>query len=127
LAFGAYAVSSNNSSDSKTQNQSPAQMTESGFSKIKNDLNSGAKMIDVRTSEEYNSGYIEQATNFSLQDMQAGKLPDLAKDTKIYVYCRSGNRSAQAKQLLQNAGFSNVVDLGGIEDVVNMGASKVKN
>ena len=53
--------------------------------------------------------------------MQAGKLPDVAKDTKIYVYCHSGNRSGQATTILKNAGYTNVIDLHGLADVQTIG------
>jgi phage shock protein E len=49
--------------------------------------------------------------------MQVGKLPEVAKDTKIYVYCQSGNRSSQAVKILTDAGYANVSDLGGLQDV----------
>ena len=75
------------------------------FSTVQNDVAAGAKLYDVRTSQEYTSGHFADAANWSLQDMQAGKLPDVAKDTKIYVYCRSGNRSGQATTILKNAGY----------------------
>lgn len=56
-----------------------------------------------------------------LHEIEAGRLPEVSKDTKLYVYCRSGSRSFQAKQLLDDAGFTNVVDLGGLRDVQMMG------
>ena len=39
------------------------------------------------------------------------------KDTKIIVYCRSGNRSKQAQERLNKIGFTNVYDLGGISSI----------
>jgi phage shock protein E len=38
------------------------------------------------------------------------------KDQRIYLYCRSGNRSGQAKAILQELGYTNVVNAGGLED-----------
>lgn len=92
------------------------------FETVKTDLNSGAQLIDVRTPEEYAGGHFENAILHSLQDIESGKMPDVAKDTKIYVYCRSGNRSSQAKVLLEKAGYTNIIDLGGLEDVKKLGA-----
>ena len=80
-----------------------------------------AHLYDVRTPEEFKAGHFAGATNWPLQDMLAGKLPDVPKDAKIYVYCRSGNRSGQATTLLKSAGYSNVTDLRGLSDVQNMG------
>lgn len=93
---------------------------------IQSDLTSGAQLIDVRTPEEYTAGYIEQATNLPLANLQAGQFPETAKDKKLYVYCRSGNRSAQASELLKAAGYTNIVDLGGIDDVTKLGGKQVK-
>ncbi len=81
--------------------------------------NPGA-FLDVRTPAEYNESHFEDAELLPLQDIQSGALPNVDTDTTVYVYCRSGNRSAQATQILENAGYS-VVDLGGLDDVTAMG------
>lgn len=99
------------------KNQPERQSDATGFSKVQSDINAGAELYDVRTSQEFAAGHFAGAENWALQDMQAGKLPDVSKDTKIYVYCQSGNRSSQATKLLTDAGFTNVVDLGGLQDV----------
>ena len=83
--------------------------------------NNGALLLDVRTSAEFESGHFANANNFSVEKMKNGGMPNVDKNTTIYVYCRSGNRSAQAAALLKNAGFTNVKDLGGLDDVVNIG------
>lgn len=103
-----------------TSKNEPSQRVES-FSSIQSNVKSGARLYDVRTAAEYKSGHFENALNFSLQDMQAGKLPDVAKDQKIYVYCQNGNRSAQAAMILKRAGFTNITDLGGLQDVSSSG------
>ncbi|WDQ17146.1 MBL fold metallo-hydrolase [Rhodopirellula sp. P2] len=70
------------------------------------------KLIDVRSSEEWNEGHIEQAEHRFL-----GRLPDnlrdLSGDQKIVVQCRSGGRSAIGVSVLQAAGIKNVVNLTG--------------
>lgn len=91
------------------------------FASVQNEVTSGAKLYDVRTADEYGTGHFAGATNWSLQDMQAGKLPNVAKDAKIFVYCRSGNRSGQATVLLKNAGYTNVTDLRGLASVEAIG------
>ncbi len=91
------------------------------FASVQSDLTAGASLLDVRTKEEYEDGHFEGATLFPLQDIESGRLPDVAKDTTIYVYCRSGNRSSQASQLLKKAGYTNIVDLGGLSDVQKIG------
>ena len=99
------------------RNQPSSRSNASSFSSVQSDVSNGAKLYDVRTSQEYTSGHFANSENHSLQDMQAGKLPEVAKDTKIYVYCQSGNRSSQAVKILTDAGYANVSDLGGLQDV----------
>ena len=95
------------------------------FAAVTQDVKNGAKLYDVRTADEYKAGHFAGASNWSLQDMQAGKLPDVAKDTKVYVYCRSGNRSGQATTILKNAGYINITDLHGLPDVQAMGGKLI--
>lgn len=80
-----------------------------------------AYLYDVRTPEEYNSAHATNAVNFDNELIQAGQLPDAPKDSEIYVYCRSGNRSAEATQALQSAGYTNVTDLGGLDTMTAAG------
>lgn len=105
----------------KSNNNPPAGSSTMSFAALQADISSGTKLYDVRTSQEYSSGHFENAETWSLQDMQAGRLPEVPKTTKIYVYCQSGNRSSQAARLLSNAGFTNVTDLGGLQDVQKIG------
>jgi rhodanese-related sulfurtransferase len=109
-----------------TQQQAPADTK--SFSDIQQKVRSGAAyLLDVRTPEEYNAGHFANATLYPLQTIEAGTLPALTKDSALYVYCRSGNRSAQATTLLKQAGYTNVIDLGGLTDVEQIGGALVKN
>jgi len=78
-----------------------------------------AVVLDVRTQEEFESGYIPKAINI---DIQMGpsfidKINTLEKNKSYYVYCRSGARSAQAVQLMRDLGFNQTYNLlGGILD-----------
>ena len=75
----------------------------------------GHVIVDVRREDEYASGHIPGAIlipNESIGTEKPAELPDL--DQIILVYCRSGNRSAQASQKLANLGYTNVFDFGGI-------------
>lgn len=70
-------------------------------------------ILDVRTPSEYADGHLEGAVLLDLNSGQlAAALPLLDPDVPYVVYCRSGNRSAQAVQLMLDAGFSDVTDLG---------------
>jgi len=70
-------------------------------------------LLDVRTPSEYAAGYIPTARNLPLQSIP-DTLPEAPRDSLIILYCRSGNRSAQAAKLLQKEGYTNIVDFGGI-------------
>jgi len=71
-------------------------------------------ILDVRTLAEVNAGHIEDATNidFYASDFTA-KLNLIRKDVPIYVYCRSGGRSAKAVRKMQELGFDKVYNLLG--------------
>jgi phage shock protein E len=77
-------------------------------------------LLDVRTPEEYNEAHFEGAMLLPLQDIESGEQLSVDKTKTIYLYCRSGNRSAQATRLLQAQDYE-VVDLGGIDDVLALG------
>ncbi len=82
-------------------------------------MGSGDELIvlDVRTQDEYDAGHIEGAVllpNETITDTQPDLLPNL--DAEILIYCRSGNRSAQAALKLIAMGYTNVYDFGGIID-----------
>ncbi len=108
-------------------NKQPEQAPALSFAMVQQDVGGGAKLYDVRTAEEYTESHFEGATNWSLQDMQAGKLPDVPKDTKIYVYCHSGNRSSQATTILRSSGYTNVTDLHGLTSVEAIGGHLITN
>lgn len=84
-------------------------------------LPTDVKIYDVRTPEEYNTAHVPNAVLFPVTDMSNGKYPDIAKDTPIAVYCRSGNRSKQATDMLKQAGYTNITDLGGLNDLAKYG------
>lgn len=73
--------------------------------------------IDVRTKEEYDEGHVQGALLHDIMDMMKGIFPAIPKDTEITLYCQSGNRSMMAKNFMTKAGFTHVVDGGGINDV----------
>ena len=76
-----------------------------------------AVVLDVRTEEEFESGYIPNAQNIDLRMGQGfiDALQELDKEQTYFVYCRSGARSAQACQLMGQLGFQTAYNLlGGI-------------
>ena len=76
-----------------------------------------ALLLDVRTPEEFAEGHLERAINIPVQQLES-KLTALAdkKEQQIVVYCRSGRRSANAKAMLEKAGFTKVADLGAMSN-----------
>lgn len=78
--------------------------------------NSTATIIDVRTPTEFADGRVEGAVNIDVQsaDFEAS-LANLDKNAEYIVYCRSGNRSAIAVQIMADAGITKVVDLGDLQ------------
>ena len=74
-------------------------------------------LLDVRTTEEYHDGHIPGAINIANEAIGTDEIPELPdKDQRIYVYCRSGNRSKQAAKKLVKLGYTNIVEIGGIID-----------
>ena len=70
-------------------------------------------LVDVRTPAEYESGHIPTAVNVPV-DVIGTRPPTEDKGALIIVYCRSGNRSATARQILVDLGYTNVVDFGAV-------------
>lgn len=83
-------------------------------------------LIDVRTSDEFKLSHIENAINIQWEDILIIS-NDVSKDTKIYLYCRSGNRSQKATDILLNAGFDQVENLGGIQEAAEKLKLKIVN
>lgn len=81
-------------------------------------------LIDVRTREEFASGHIAGAINIPVEEI-GGRLNEVPDDKPVVLYCRSGNRSAQAANILVGAGYTGVYDLGGIIDWTAAGYSLV--
>ena len=80
---------------------------------LENDEN--AVILDVRTQEEVEDGYIPEAIHidFYLGQEFLDEIDNLDKSKNYYVYCRSGNRSRQACALMNHAGIANAYNLEG--------------
>ena len=73
-----------------------------------------AILLDVRSWEEYAGGHIDDAVNLPLPDLEKIVYQFTDKTVPVFVYCRSGVRSATAAQTLQNLGYQDIRDIGGI-------------
>lgn len=85
-------------------------------------IEDGAILIDVRTASEYSANHIEGAINIDVTEILSlkGELGynnrNISKNTVLILYCRSGNRSLQAANKLIELGYTNVYDLGSIDN-----------
>ena len=64
-------------------------------------------VLDVRTVSEFNDSHIEGAINIPVEEI-ANRLSELDKNDELLVYCRTGNRSATAVGILEDAGFTKI-------------------
>jgi len=71
-------------------------------------------IIDVRTLEEYESGHVKNSLNIEWQLINSIE-NTVPKDAKLYLYCRSGNRSGKATKMLISLGYTDVTNLGSIK------------
>ena len=84
-------------------------------------LEEGRTVIDVRTPEEYDEGHVEGAELIDIQgDSFDEQIAALDPDGDYVVYCRSGNRSAQAAERMSAAGLD-VLDGGGLDSMLAAG------
>ena len=74
-------------------------------------------VIDVRNSWEFDEGHVKNAINIPLNEIP-GRLSEFKKQKGPFIfYCRSGNRSGSAVNILKQAGISNVHNGGGLGDM----------
>lgn len=78
----------------------------------------GAILIDVRTQGEYLNGSVNNAVNIPLDQLVA-KSGRYSKEIPLIVFCRSGMRSQQAKRVLEQLGYQNVYNGGGVRALRN--------
>ena len=79
-------------------------------------VNEGAFLVDVRSPGEFAEDNVKGSTNIPL-DQVSSNLDKFKGKEKIVVFCRSGNRSGQAKTILEQKGFNNVTNGGTWQDV----------
>lgn len=88
----------------------------SSSASLKTLISEGAFLVDVRGPGEFAQGSVKGAVNIPL-DILAGHLEEFRNKKHIIVFCRSGNRSSMAKQILEQNGFTNVTNGGTWENV----------
>jgi len=87
----------------------------------------GVIVLDVRTTQEFNEGHIENAININVEsDTFLSQIESLDKSKSYAVYCRSGRRSADAITKMANQNFTSLLNLnGGVIDWTNAGFALV--
>lgn len=82
------------------------------FSKVRELLEAGECIIDIREKGEYAEGHLKGVPNIPLSELRE-RVNEIPKDRTVYLQCRSGQRSYNACLLLQNLGYTNVVNVTG--------------
>ena len=84
---------------------------------VKELIKAGARVVDVRTEDEFMDGAYPGALNIPVGGLQV-RLKELEpKDKPIIVYCASGSRSALAAKILKASGWAEVINAGGLDDM----------
>ena len=96
--------------------------------KISQEVANGlAVLLDVRTDAELvEDGYVSSSLHFDVVRLEAGELPDFSKDKKVYVHCKSGGRAGKAETILEDNGWTDVTNIGGLVDWIAAGGETVK-
>lgn len=80
------------------------------------DVTDDTVILDVRTPEEFVEGHLAGAQNIDVSaDDFDERVTQLDTDAQVVVYCRSGNRSAEAVERMEGLGFTNLTDAGGLQ------------
>lgn len=77
----------------------------------------GAKIVDVRSREEFEDDHYPNAINIPVNEIQKRAKELGVADTPLVLYCASGSRSAFAARMLSMAGFKKVMNAGGLYDM----------
>jgi len=89
-------------------------MTNLSCNDIRLTMQSGATLLDVRTTHEFNNGCLPNAKNIPLAILPVLAHEHLDKNEPVLIYCRSGGRAIMAEKILASLGFNNVTSIGGI-------------
>lgn len=81
---------------------------------IRHMLDSGAALLDVRSTDEYQGGALPNAKNIPLPLLPVLAHEHLDRNQQVLVYCRSGARAVMAERILNGLGFSDVANIGGM-------------
>ena len=114
MIVGAWAMTRGSATPApESQAQLPAEVSvDEAYQKFEQ----GAFLLDVRELDEWNDHRIEGTTHIPLGELPS-RVSELPKDEEIVVVCRSGNRSAEGRDILKAAGFEQVTSMdGGLQE-----------
>jgi NADPH-dependent 2,4-dienoyl-CoA reductase/sulfur reductase-like enzyme/rhodanese-related sulfurtransferase len=81
-------------------------------SEVRQLVESGATIIDVREQFEYEEGHIKNAINIPMSEFR-NRLDEIPTDRPVYIHCLSGQRSYNVVRALVNMGYTNVTNISG--------------
>ncbi|WP_299823978.1 rhodanese-like domain-containing protein [uncultured Pontibacter sp.] len=85
-------------------------------------LDNKAVLLDVRTPQEFAGGYVDGAENVDYRSGDFAKqMQNWDKDKVYYLYCASGNRSGKAAELMREAGFKHIYNIGSFSTLKEAG------
>lgn len=73
--------------------------------------------LDVREEEEWIAGHVKGALHIKMEDIFAGNYANIPQTAPVYVYCRSGRRAGEVIRFLEQKGFTNLINAGGLRDI----------
>lgn len=82
---------------------------------IRQTLQTGATLLDVRSTNEFGNGCLPNAKNIPLAILPVLAEEHFEKDDALLVYCHSGGRAVLAEKILAGLGFTNVINIGGMQ------------
>ena len=87
------------------------------MSGLENKIKAGATIVDVRTVEEFEEEHFPNALNIPVDQIQQRLIEFGEKNKPLVLYCASGARSAYAAKILRSAGYVDVINAGGLNDM----------
>lgn len=87
------------------------------MSGLESKIKAGATVVDVRTTEEFGEEHYPNALNIPVDQIRQRLVEFGDKSASIIVYCATGSRSAFAARMLKSAGYTDVINAGGLEDM----------
>jgi len=116
--FTHWAVFLLNQDSSASAVQLPTSITVTNAAQL---FEAGAFLLDVRTREEWNEQHIEGAVLIPVEELPS-RISEVPTNQDVLIICRSGNRSAEARNILRSAGLSRTTSIrGGITAWMNAG------